>query len=261
MRRFCYKCGALEADAGPLVQGLCQLCFSDAQLLHAPSEIEVIVCKKCGSYKVGKQWRMDTSGDLIEVAVQEAVLDAFRVISKTDSGTQLLRPVEAEGVHIEVTPSIKKNLVNVRASGKVHHLQTRPKLEEIAVKLNLKYSTCDVCSLKSAKHHDAILQLRDASSLELLSKARMAVERLASSSSRHEPKDFIADVKEQHGGLDFYVSSISLAKKMAALLKEKFGASTVESAKLIGQTRDGRKKYRVSILARLKKKVAYKPEK
>ncbi len=40
---------------------------------------------------------------------------------------------------------------------------------------------------------------------------------------------------------------------MAALLKDKFKADIVESAKLIGQTQDGRKKYRVSILARLKK--------
>lgn len=252
MKRFCYKCGALEAETGPLVQGLCQRCFSENQLMQAPSEIDVVVCKKCGAYKVGNQWRTGTSGDL-DAAVRETVLDAVRIIRHTESDKSLLRPVMAEGVRVEVMPSIKKNMVNIITTGKVHPLQAQPKTEEVALKLNMKYSTCEVCSLKSAKHHDAILQLRDAPSREFLFKAQRAIEKLAARESKQEPKDFIADIKEQHGGLDFYVSSVNLAKKMAAFLKYKFGASIIESAKLIGQTKDGRMKYRVSILARLEK--------
>jgi len=253
MRRFCYKCGALEGETGPLIQGLCQRCFSDLQLLHAPSELDVVVCKRCGAYKLGKQWRGQISGESFEGVIREAVLNTIKLSRCTDSGTKLLRPAETEDVYVEVMSSTKKNFVKVRASGKSHPLQIRPKVDEATMKLNLIYSTCEVCSLKSAKHHDAILQLRGALSQELLSRAQRAVENLATSAAKQESKDFIADVKEQHGGLDFYVSSVALAKRMAALLKEKFNANIVESAKLIGQTQDGRKKYRVSILARLKK--------
>jgi len=252
MKRFCYKCGALEAETGPLVQGLCQRCFSDNQLMQAPIEIDVVVCKKCGAYKLGNQWRTGTLDDL-DTAVRETVLNAVRIIRHTESEKSLLRPVMAEGVRVEVAPSVKKNMVNVVATGKVHPLQVHPKTEEAVLKLNMRYSTCEVCSLKSAKHHDAILQLRDAPSRESLFKVQKAIEGLAVREGRQEPRDFIADIKEEHGGLDFYVSSVDLAKKMAAFLKRKFGASIVESAKLIGQTKDGRKKYRVSILARLEK--------
>ena len=253
MRRFCYKCGRLEDDAGPLIKGLCQRCFSEALLLEAPSEIEVVVCKGCGAYRLGRQWRSPVSGATAEDAVRETVLDTVRVYRYGESGAVTLRPAEADGVYIDMTPSVNKNLVKIRGSGKTHPLQERPKVEELTLKLNLKYITCDVCSLKSAKHHDAILQLRGASSRELLSRAQRAVENVAARAGRQEPRDFIADVEEKHGGLDFYVSSVSLAKKMAALLKDKFKADIVESAKLIGQTQDGRKKYRVSILARLER--------
>ncbi len=253
MRRFCYKCGALEDDAGPMINGLCQRCFSEAPLLQAPGEVEVVVCKGCGAYKLGRQWRSPVSGASAEDAVREASLNAIRVHQYAESGSRTLRPAEAKETYIEVTPLIKQNMVKVRASGRVHPLQVRPKVEEATLKLDLKYSTCDVCSLKSAKHHDAILQLRGASSRELLVRAQRAVESVAARAGKQEPRDFIADVEEKHGGLDFYVSSVSLAKKMAALLKDKFRAEIVESAKLIGQTQDGRKKYRVSILARLEK--------
>lgn len=253
MRRFCYRCGALEDEAGPLINGLCQRCFSDAQLLHAPRELDVVICRGCGAYKLGKQWRGQKSGESTQDAVRETTFNSIRLSSHTEAGEKLLSPAEADGVYVEVVPNIKSNLVKVRASGKIHPLQNHPKAEEAVMKLNLKYSTCEVCSLKSAKHHDAIIQLRDAASRELLSRAQRAIENLAARTSKQEPRDFIADVKEQHGGLDFYVSSVALAKRMAALLKDKFGANIIESAKLIGQTQDGRKKYRVSILARLKK--------
>lgn len=212
----------------------------------------MVVCKRCGAYRTGKQWHARTSGHPIEDAIRQTVLDSVRVARYAEPGMQLLKPVEAEGVYIEVVPLIKKGLVKVTASGKVHPLQVRPKAEEATIKVNLEYSTCKLCSLKRARHHEAILQLRGAPSRVALFEVQREIENLAARSSQDEPSSFIADVKERHGGLDFYLSSVSLARKMAALLKGRFGASVVESAKFIGQTKDGRKKYRISILARLK---------
>lgn len=253
MRRFCYKCGSLEADAGPLIQGLCQRCFSEAPLLKAPREVDVAICKGCGSYKIGNRWSTPASGPEVEIAIRETILDKIRVVIPTDSGPKLVRPTETSYVKVDVTPLVNENLAKVRAMGKVHSLQAQPKLDEVMVKLNLNYGTCEVCSLKRAKHHEAILQLRGELSRDSLSRLKKAVNSVAANASARDPMDFIADVKEQHGGLDIYVSSLSLAKKMAAMLKSKFRASLSESAKLVGQTRDGRKKYRVSILAKFEK--------
>lgn len=252
MKRFCYRCGALESDASPLIQGLCQRCFAEeVSLLRAPREVEVVVCKRCGAYALGKQWHTPTSADPLEDAARETTLGKLRVARLTKSGAQLLRPREAHEVEINVEPDLKEGSIWVRARGKVHELQAQPKVEEATVKLNLTHKTCEVCSLKRARHHEAILQVRGGLTDERLSKLREALEGLASEAGKRERRDFIADIKELRGGLDFYVSSVGLARQMASLLKGEFGAELKESAKLVGQTRDGRKKYRFSILARL----------
>lgn len=250
MRQFCYRCGALKADAGPLIHGLCQRCFLEqSRLLQTPSEVEVVVCKRCGAYMLGRRWRVPLSGRSVENAVRETALDSTRVIRMTESGTQLLRPQEAQEVEITIEPNLKAGLVKVRALGKAHELQAKPKLEEATLKLNITYKTCDICGLKRARYHEAILQVRGELSRDELQKVKGAIEGLASASG--ERGDFIAEVQQQRGGLDIYVSSVGLARRLASLLKEKFGASISESAKLIGQTRDGRQKFKVTIIARL----------
>lgn len=119
------------------------------------------------------------------------------------------------------------------------------------VRFKLRNMTCKACSLKRARHYEAILQVRGELTNEVLSRITKNLEGLAKEASARDPNDFIADVEDQKGGLDFHVSTLSLARKMASHLKSKFGASLSESAKLIGQTRDGRKKYRVSISAKI----------
>ncbi|MGC8816279.1 MAG: NMD3-related protein [Candidatus Hadarchaeum sp.] len=249
MKRFCYKCGALEEDAGPLLLGLCQRCFLDLPLLQAPAEVGVVVCRDCGAYRLRGRWHPLDYGE-VKKAVQEAVIDAIRVISYTDSGKRLLRPVEVPEVQIEVEPLLESGLVKIRAAGRVHSQQRETKLEELALKLNLEYTTCDTCRLKRAKHHEAILQLRDFPSQAMKMAVREEVKKIVVQSAKVDPMNFIADIKEQPGGIDFYLSTVNLGRRIASQLKEKFGITITESAKLIGQTRDGRKKYRVSFLAR-----------
>lgn len=250
MRRFCYKCGALEDDAGPLLLGLCQRCFSSLPLLEIPAEIEVVLCRDCGAFRLGGRWQHSSSGEPAKEAARQVVLGSARVVNYTDSGKRLLRVAEAPGLQVEVEPRLGEGCVVVRASGKLHPLQNNPKIEEHALRLNLKYTTCDVCRLKRAKHHEAILQLRDFLSNEQRLQVQQEVEKLVAHMGKSEPMNFIADFKEQHDGLDYYLSSVSLGRRIATQLKERFGATVTESAKLIGRTKDGRKKYRVSILAR-----------
>ncbi len=254
MKRFCYKCGALEDDAGPLIEGLCQRCFSEAPLLQVPNKVEVIICKRCEAYGIGKKWHASASTDKVASAVRETIFDSLRILRLTESGTKPLRLSEVGDVRVSVDPDLENSSASVRAVGRVHPLQIRPKLDEISVSFTIKYSTCEACGLKRARHHDAILQVRGKLSKDESSRVRKALESIATEASAREPKDFIADVKVQRWGLDMYLSSLSLARKMASLLRDEFGADISESAKLIGQTQDCRKKYRVSILARIGKK-------
>jgi nonsense-mediated mRNA decay protein 3 len=258
MRQFCYRCGALEAQKGPLIQGLCQRCFAEEnRLLRAPAELEITICRRCGAYMLGKRWYQGGEEDAVMNAARATVLSAIRVARLSPAGMKLLRPREAPEVELSIEPKFKEGVIEVRAKGKIHELQAEPQVEEARIKFELKRMTCDVCSLKSAHHHEAILQVRGELTKEKRSKIRAALVRLADEESKRERKAFISDVEERKEGLDFYVNPASLARQMAALLRSEFGAKIEESAKLIGQTREGRQKFRFSILARLPSEGSY----
>lgn len=258
MKRFCYRCGAIEEDSTPLVQGLCQRCFAEEnRLLRAPAELEVTICGRCGAYMLGKRWNQAAEGDAVVNAAQATALSAIRLAHLTSAGMRLLRPGEAPEVELSIEPKPKECVIEVRARGKVHELQVSPQVDEARIKFELKRITCDVCGLKSAHHYEAILQVRGELTRKKRSEVRSALERLADEEGKRERKAFISNIEERKEGLDFYVNPASLARQMAALLRSKFGARVRESAKLIGQTRDGRQKFKFSILAKLPSEGSY----
>ncbi|MEW5995711.1 MAG: 60S ribosomal export protein NMD3 [Candidatus Hadarchaeota archaeon] len=251
MKRFCYRCGAFETDSGPLVQGLCQRCFSEqARLLEAPKEIQVIVCRGCNAYQLGKGWQTANEKESIEEIVKKVALSNVKVVKVEESGQKLLSPPGAPDVKINVEPDMGAGMVKIKAVGKVHELQAEPKSEEADIKLKLVKKSCEICSLKSAGYYEAILQVRGKLSREKLSKIKSSLEAMVLGTEQ----EFIIKAEERHGGLDLYVSSLLLARRMASLLKDNFRMGVSESAKLIGQTRDGRKKYRSTILAKLEER-------
>jgi len=77
------------------------------------------------------------------------------------------------------------------------------------------------------------------------------LERCAAEVRKQDRAAFIAKIEEKRGGLDLYVNPAGLARRMASLLKSKFGAEVSESAKLIGMDRGGRRKFKISVLVRL----------
>jgi nonsense-mediated mRNA decay protein 3 len=190
-------------------------------------------------------------GDTIANAVRATVLSSLKIARLTDAGVKFLRPHEVPELELQVEPKLTGGVIEVRVKGKLHELQVKPQLDEAHIKFALKRGTCDVCGLKSARHYEAILQVRGKLTMDECSEIRKILQRLAAEVSKRERNTFIANVEERREGLDFYVNPVSFARQMASMLKSEFGAELRESAKLIGQTRDGRKKFRFSILARL----------
>jgi NMD protein affecting ribosome stability and mRNA decay len=84
-----------------------------------------------------------------------------------------------------------------------------------------------------------------------LAKIERALVSNADKMMKDDRKIFISKVEKKPEGLDFYLSSLSLARNMAEILKSNFQAKVTETAKLIGQDRGGKRKFRVSVLARL----------
>lgn len=256
MRRFCYKCGASEAERGPLIQGLCQACFTkENPLIRVPAEVQVSICGRCRAYLVDNRWRESSDAELALVdAARATVLSKLRFARLTPSGIRLLRPREAGELELRVEPKLSADevTVDVHVRGKVHELQVSPHVEHVEVVVKPRWITCDVCSLISAGHHEAIVQVRGKDMLdEARRRIKLMLERCAAEARKRNRTAFIAKIEEKARGLDLYVNPIGLARRMASLLKTEFGAEISESAKLIGMTRNGRRKFKTSVLVRL----------
>ncbi|MEA1905205.1 MAG: 60S ribosomal export protein NMD3, partial [Candidatus Hadarchaeota archaeon] len=233
-------------------------CFvAENPLLRVPAEIHLKVCGRCGSYLLAHEWR-EASGDPEESllsAAEEAVLSRLKVVKVTPVGVNYVGPDEAKEIKIEVEPRFVPPdiLVEVFAQGKFQGSQAEPLSQRARVKVKLKRTTCDVCSRVSSGYYEAILQVRGEGELpeERLARVRRTLEEGVFAAHKRDRSAFVAKVERKHGGLDFYLSSLALARQMARLLKSEFGAEVQESAKLVGRDKSGRRKFRVSVLSRL----------
>jgi len=205
---------------------------------------------------VGNRWQEPIDeGTAAQEAAKAAVLSALHVAKFTDAGIEFVRPDEAKCVDLkfEMKLSAREVLVKVHASGKVHETQDKPIVDSAQVIVGVKPTTCAVCSLMRAGYYEAILQVRGEKKIpaDKLAKIERALVSNADKMMKDDRKIFISKVEKKPEGLDFYLSSISLARNMAKILKSNFQAKVVETAKLIGQDRGGKRKFRVSVLARL----------
>lgn len=229
--------------------------MKESPLIKAPAEVQVKICSRCKAYLVGNRWResSDAESDLVNAA-REAVLSELRFAQLTPVGTKLLRPDKVKGLELRIEPklSVGGTAVDVYARGKVHESQVSPHVEHVEVVVKPRRITCDVCSLISAGHHEAIVQVRGKDMpAETRRRIKLALERCAADAREKDRASFIAKMEEKAGGFDLYVNPTGLAKRMASLLKTEFGAEIGESAKLIGMNRGGRRKFKISVLARL----------
>jgi NMD protein affecting ribosome stability and mRNA decay len=205
---------------------------------------------------IGNRWQEPIDqGTAAQEAAKAAVLTALRVAKFTDAGIEFVRPDGAAGVDLkfEVKPSAREVLVKVHASGKVHETQGKPIVDSAQVIVGVKPTTCAVCSLMRAGYYEAILQVRGEKKIpaDKLAKIERALVSNADKMMKDDRKIFISKVEKKPEGLDFYLSSLSLARNMAEILRSNFQAKVTETAKLIGQDRGGKRKFRVSVLARL----------
>ena len=254
MGRFCWRCGTPETGQTPLVLGLCLDCFVEKHgLIRAPRGLRFSICRKCGAHRLGDRWLEPRGDETLHDKIRREVLSNLRVARLTDLGPEWVKPEDAEGLDLRIEPRFegKKAWVSIEARGRLHGGQVRAVEEGLSLEVSIDSITCDACALKSAGHYEGILQVRGISGHPRGAEVEGLLRRCEGEMREKDPTAFIARIERRAGGLDLYVNPLALARRMARLLKGELGAELSESAKLVGQERGGRRRYRVSILARL----------
>ena len=275
--RFCYRCGISESEGGPLIDGLCQVCYrKENPVLLIEGEINTELCQNCGSYKRRGVWvdpksydleelifevadnaLLETIGDSLNERVREFEIVPLEELEETAElpvGKALVafQPVDW---HIEYFPAIITYEVRVKA--RIHELQRELHDESRHVTVYVRQTVCPRCSKFLGGYFEAILQVR-AEDRPLTDEERKAIGKLVEEKvdeiMRKDRMGFIQDTIEKEEGLDFYMGSTSSARKLAQAIKERFGGTISEAYELVGVDRQtSREVYRTSVSVRIPK--------
>ena len=233
---FCVKCGE---ECEESIDGLCISCWLDGRrLVDLPHHVDLHVCANCGEFDYGGRWvRRDPM-----VAIQDAAADAIMVVRGADVTSISTSVEEQDPRTFVVTVHAGCDVMGYPADG------------EASTIVRVKNTVCRRCSRQLGSYYEAILQIRSASGKledamreEALAMTENSVARQAATNRQL----FITKMELVPGGLDVYLSSISLGKAITKELGDAFCAETKESPKLVGQTTDGQDMYRLTYLVRL----------
>jgi len=233
---FCVKCGC---DCEESLDGLCIDCWLNGRsLTELPHHVDLKVCTNCGEFAVGEKWVKKE----LEVAVQDAAVDALGVIDSVKI-TGISTSFECQDPYVY--------LVTVHSDCDVMGYRTE---HEASTIVRIKNNVCKRCSRQLGSYYESILQIRTAAkdlSPELREETLAFVEDYVGRQAATNKSIFITKMELVTGGVDVYLSSISLGKNLAREFSDIYCAETKESPKLVGQTTDGQDMYRLTYLVRL----------
>ena len=250
-RTFCVECGKDVEGDEELRGGLCLDCFVERNpVLAAPKVVDLVRCPSCGSVRRHGQWtppgdpRRDREED--EEALHQAVLDAaedsFGVV---DGG--LIRNAE----------------MDLRGEGRAAYVVTARAevglmggvvIGEAVTMVRIRGEVCPTCSRVAGSYYEALIQFRGArerpATRDELERARRHVEDEVARLSKVSRDVGITKMEEQHGGLDFFLTSQSAGAQIARSLSSMFNASSTSSTSVAGR-KDGKDLVRVTHAVRL----------
>jgi nonsense-mediated mRNA decay protein 3 len=233
---FCVKCGK-DIDRG--INGLCTECFLNGRkLTHHPHHVDLYVCTNCGDVGYGERWATKDLRD----AISDAATDALEAIKEA-------KVVEVEATLLEQDPH-----TYVVAVDSVLDIDGYAAEDSSSTIVRLKNTVCKRCSRQLGNYYEAILQIRAGSkdvSQKTMKEALNRVMNFVDTQSLTNRQLFITKAEEVQGGIDVYLSSISLGKSVAKDLSDTYCAETKEAFKLVGQAEDGQNMYRINYLVRL----------
>lgn len=152
LKRFCYRCGAIESEDNPIINGLCLNCLlKEKTLVSVKANQKIIVCPVCGSYLIGSSWYpgSDDPDETIRWLAE-------RVIEQSIAPVEPAREVEVVDLSVRKARG-GKYVADVTVELDVVGKKVR---QTVTVPLNVEKRVCPKCLMKSGGDYEATLQIR-----------------------------------------------------------------------------------------------------
>jgi nonsense-mediated mRNA decay protein 3 len=248
MNRFCPVCGKATDE---LVDNFCKDCFlKERDPVTLPERMETRICRGCLKHQRQGRWTY-LSGDFEEVIERAASREVMKSLKTRDLQKPEVEVLVGHGK--ETSPTTVSVPVELKVSGVLKGVEVSAEVETTVV---VRAELCPNCARQSGSYYEAVIQIRGPGGAGvdpgILEKIKEAIDLMVDGYGQEDPRGFITDIKELKEGVDYYLGSKKMARKIVRNLKTSYGGEMKETASLVGQ-RDGKGLYRSTILLRLPK--------
>lgn len=227
MNQRCILCGKEES----LYEHLCIRCFKTRnRLAVVPEKINFTRCAHCDAVLIGKKWLYPDSTD---ECIKQVIQKSIKWHENAKNPAMKLELVFKSDNEIDTKVCAQAEISGVLCEG------------QYDVNISVTKATCNICSRKHGGYYEAKIQLRAEKEITNF------IDCVSDIINREQNKNaFLARYEKVPGGVDFYVSPVSIGGKIAKFFVTKYNAKCIISKKLITR-KDGKDAYRVTYLLRL----------
>jgi nonsense-mediated mRNA decay protein 3 len=232
---FCVECGK---EGEIYKDGVCIECYvKNKKFTQGPEILDLPVCTHCQGYKYKNTWKNEILNDILRKLIK--------------NNFEISRELEKVDINTNCSETLRGLECKVYISG---FIQEKEITEEHELFIRLRKTVCETCSRQFGGYHEAIIQVRTEKrkfSNEELSDIRSTVEIIIENMQAKGNKTlFIADVAEEHGGLDFYISDKNAGFTISKMLLDKYGGYIKQSSTNTGM-KDSKQIYKMTYLVRI----------
>lgn len=236
---FCPKCGETDQE---IIEGICKSCFlKEIVLAEIPDEIEITLCAHCESKLVSGKWYE------LELSDEEIILNTLNkhiVLNENAKNVEIdVETILARGSNIECIVHVKADVLG----------EIVPQDAKINVKIIR--TVCPECSKFVSGYYEAVIQLRADNRVPDEEEIAVADAIIADNIDKISKKNKMAYISERavlKEGIDYYVGSYKVAKRLTSSLKDHFGGVIKESPRLMGRDKStGKDLHRIWISLRI----------
>ncbi|MEM0372507.1 MAG: 60S ribosomal export protein NMD3 [archaeon] len=229
--KFCPKCGRMDAD---FYEGFCIDCYVNTNVqTRLPGEIEIVQCKRCGSWFFKNEWIEDSFKSLKRIIADRLKTNLYSPNVSVDT--------EGNEALVSVSGFIDKN----------RHYQIE---RDYRMSVRFKDATCDKCRKLAGKSFEYKVQLRRAENHDPETFARIAkfVKREIAYLSEKMPESKAFWFEENKDGIDFFFGFRKAGDFIVKSVGDKFHVRFERSSKIAGLDRKtGRMRYQMTFCARV----------
>ena len=236
---FCPKCGKTEEK---LFDNICRSCFlEDVVLAEIPDQIEITICAHCESRLEKGKWHN------LEISDEEVILNTLNdhiTLNKYVQNIEIdVEMILERGSTIECIAHVKGDVLG--------------EIIKQDYKLNVKINrnVCPECSKYMSGYYEAVIQLRADSrnpDEEEIKTIDMFIAGSINKISKKNKMAYIAERTVLKEGIDYYIGSYNVAKRLSNILKDHVGGVIKESPRLMGRDKSaGKDLYRTWISLRI----------